>query len=167
MPPLKNGFVFTSPIRRKRDHGTGAMALTEYKVDRVRSRTASCNGLDRWICDDTFEGIDNVATLLICLDNSHIRVSDAARRTKVSEERIRGPQTMVYGYFCFRLSVAQSRPAVGSVGRVAICSTCRWIGWLCQWGLPAKGSFEAPLTIVLYQPSLTITHRPSLAARWT
>jgi hypothetical protein len=68
MPPLKNGFVFASPIRRKRDYGTGAMALTEYKVDRVRSRTASCNGLDRWICDDIFEGIDNVATLLIGLD---------------------------------------------------------------------------------------------------
>src|ERR1700730_13264406 len=55
-------------IRRKRDYGTGAMALTEYKVDRVRSRTASCNGLDRWIYDDILEGIDNVATLLNCLD---------------------------------------------------------------------------------------------------
>ena len=81
MPPLKNGFVFTSPIRRKRDYGTGAMALTESKVDRVRSRTASCNGLDRRICDDTFEGIDNVTTLQICLDDPHIRVSGAARRT--------------------------------------------------------------------------------------
>ena len=44
------------------------MALTEYKVDRVRSRAASCNGLDRWIYDDILEGIDNVATLLNCLD---------------------------------------------------------------------------------------------------
>src|ERR1700692_1617472 len=64
-------------IRRKRDYGAGAMALTEYKVDRVRSRTASCNGLDRRICDDILEGVDNVATLLICLDYPHIRFSDA------------------------------------------------------------------------------------------
>ena len=40
-PPLKNGLVFWVRIRRKRDHGTGAYALTEYKVDWVRSRTAS------------------------------------------------------------------------------------------------------------------------------
>ena len=43
-------------IRRKRDYGAGAMALTEYKVDRVRSRTASCNGLDRWIFNDPPQG---------------------------------------------------------------------------------------------------------------
>ena len=146
MPPLKNGFVFTSPIRRKRDYGTGAMALTEYKVDRVRSRAASCNGLDRWIYDDIFEGIDTVATLLICLDYPHIRVSGAARRTKVSEERTRVPQTRVYGYFCFLLSVAKSRPAVGAAGGDAICPNCRWIRWLCRWGLPARGSFASLLT---------------------
>ena len=40
-PPLKNGFVSWVRTRRKRDHGTGACALTEYKVDWVRSRTAS------------------------------------------------------------------------------------------------------------------------------
>ena len=80
MPPLKNGFVFTSPIRRKRDHGSGAMALTEYKVDRVRSRAASCNGLDRWIYNEILEGIENVVTLLIWLDDPHIRVSDAAQQ---------------------------------------------------------------------------------------
>ena len=63
--------------------------LTEYKVDRVRSRAASCNGLDRLIYDDIVEAIDNVVTLPICLDDPHIRVSDANRRTKVSEERTR------------------------------------------------------------------------------
>ena len=84
-------------IRRKRDYGAGAMALTEYKVDRVRSRAASCNGLDRWIYDGILEGIDNVATLLICLDDPHIRVSDAAWRTKVSEERTRGVRSEAYG----------------------------------------------------------------------
>jgi hypothetical protein len=77
-------------IRRKRDYGAGAIALTEYKVDRVRSRAASCNGLDRLIYDDIVEGIDNVGTLLIWLDEPHIRVSDAVRRTKVPEERTRG-----------------------------------------------------------------------------
>ena len=29
---------------------------------------------------------------------------------------------MVYGYFCFRLSVAKSRPVVAGVGRDAICA---------------------------------------------
>ena len=101
MPPVKNGFVFLSPIRRKRDHGSGAMTLTEYKVDRVRSRTASCNGLDRWTYDDILEGIDNVATLLICLDEPHIRFSDAVRRTKTAHARTRGPEAMVYGDFVF------------------------------------------------------------------
>jgi hypothetical protein len=52
------------------------------------------------------------------------------RRTKVSEERTRGSQTMVYGYFCFRLSLAKSRPAVGVMGRDAICATCCWVRWL-------------------------------------
>jgi hypothetical protein len=65
-------------IRRERDYGADAMALTEYKVDRVRSRAASRNGLDRWIYDDILEGTDNVVTLLICLDDPHIRVSGAA-----------------------------------------------------------------------------------------
>ena len=69
MPPVKNGFVFSSPIRRKRDHGSGAMALTEYKVDRVRSRAASCNGLDRGIYNEILGGIENVVTLLIWLDD--------------------------------------------------------------------------------------------------
>ena len=32
---------------------------------------------------------------------------------KVSEERTRRPQTLVYGYFRFRLSLAKSRPGVG------------------------------------------------------
>jgi hypothetical protein len=68
------------------------------------------------------------------------------RRTKVSEERTRGPQTMVYGYFCFRLSLATSRPAVGSAGRDAICPNRRCIGWRCRWGSPARGGFEASLT---------------------
>ena len=77
MPPVKNGFVFSSPIRRKRDHGSGAMALTEYKVDRVRSRAASCNGLDRGIYNEILGGIENVVTLLIWLDDPHIRISDA------------------------------------------------------------------------------------------
>ena len=58
----------------------------------------------------------------------------------------RGPMTMVYGYFCFRLRVAQSRPAVGSMGRDAICPKCRWIGWVCRWGLPARAGFCASLT---------------------
>ena len=42
-------------------------ALTEYKVDRVRSRAASRNGLDRLIYDDIVGAIDNVLTLLIAL----------------------------------------------------------------------------------------------------
>ena len=32
---------------------------------------------------------------------------------------------MVYGYFCFRLSLAGSRPAVGNAGRDVICVNCR------------------------------------------
>src|ERR1039458_4486097 len=68
------------------------------------------------------------------------------RRTKFSEERTRGPQTMVYGYFCFRLSLATSRPAVGSAGGDAICPNRRCIGWRCRWGSPARGGFEASLT---------------------
>jgi hypothetical protein len=74
-------------------------ALTEYKVDRVRSRAASRNGLDRLIYDDIVGAIDNVLTLLICLDDPHIRVSDAGRRTKVPEERTRGVQSRSYGDF--------------------------------------------------------------------
>jgi hypothetical protein len=54
----------------------------------------------------------------------------------------------LYGYFCFRLSVSQTRPAVGSVGRDAICRKCPRIGWVCRWELPARGSFEASLTTV-------------------
>ena len=86
-------------IRRKRDYGAGAMALTEYKVDRVRSRAASCNGLDRWIYNEILEGIENVVTLLIWLDDPHIRVSDAAWRSKVSEARTRGHEAKAYGEF--------------------------------------------------------------------
>jgi hypothetical protein len=91
-------------IRRKRDYGSGAMALTEYKVDRVRSRTASCIGLDRRICDDISEGSNNVATSLIFLDHHpHIRVSDAVRRRKVAEERTRDVQGVAYGDLMFWL----------------------------------------------------------------
>src|ERR1700722_15050677 len=107
MPPLKNGFVFTSPIRRKRDHGSGAMALTEYKVDRVRSRAASCNGLDRWIYNEILEGIENVVTLLIWLDDPHIRVSDAAQQCMGRIER----------------GAAESRP----------CTNPRWLTGLLFW----------------------------------
>ena len=53
---------------------------------------------------------------------------------------------MVYGYFCFRLSLARSRPAVGSAGRHAICLNRRCIGWRCRWGSPARGGLEASLT---------------------
>ncbi len=52
------------------------MALTEYKVDRVRSRAASRNGLDRSIYDDILEGTDNVVTLLICLDDPRPNPAD-------------------------------------------------------------------------------------------
>ena len=45
------------------------------------------------------------------------------------------PQTMVYGYFCFRLSVAKSRPVVAAVGRDAICPNCRWLRWLWLVGI--------------------------------
>jgi len=88
MPPVKNGFVFSSPIRRKRDHGSGAMALTEYKVDRVRSRAASCNGLDRGIYNEILGGIENVVTLLIWLDDPHIRISDADRHEAIHAHEI-------------------------------------------------------------------------------
>jgi hypothetical protein len=98
-------------IRRKRDYGAGAMALTEYKVDRVRSRTASCNGLDRWTYDDILEGIDNVATLLICLDEPHIRFSDAVRRRKTAQARTRGAAVTVYGDFVFCLGEVITNPA--------------------------------------------------------
>ena len=53
---------------------------------------------------------------------------------------------MGYGYFCFRLSVAELRPVVAAVGRDAICPNCRWLRWLGLWGLPARGSFGALLT---------------------
>ena len=75
-----------------------------------------------------------------------LRVSGAARRTKVFEERTRGPQTMVYGYFCFRLSLARSRPAVVNAERDAICRNGRCIGWRWRWGSLARGGFEASLT---------------------
>ena len=70
----------------------------------------------------------------------------AARRTKVSEERTRGPRTMVYGYFCFRLSVAQSRAGVGDVRRGAICPNCRWIGSHFRVEIIGKSGLEASLT---------------------
>jgi hypothetical protein len=89
-------------IRRKRDYGAGAMALTEYKVDRVRSRAASCNGLDCWIYDGILEGIDNVATPLISLDErSSYKSFGRWKRTKVLEERTRGERARVYGDFDF------------------------------------------------------------------
>lgn len=57
-----------------------------------------------------------------------------------------GAQTMVYGYFGFRLSLATSGPAVGRARRDAICRNRRWIGRPCGWGSPSRGSFEALLT---------------------
>ena len=86
------------------------MALTEYKVDRVRSRAASCNGLDRWIYDDILEGSDDVATL-ICLDDPHIRFSDAVGRTKTAQARTRGAAAMVYGDFEVCLDEVMAKPA--------------------------------------------------------
>jgi hypothetical protein len=75
------------------------MALTEYKVDRVRSRAASCNGLDRWIYDGILEGVDNVATLLIRLDERPSYKSFGRwKRTKVPEERTRGPLAELWGF---------------------------------------------------------------------
>ena len=61
------------------------MALTEYKVDRVRSRTASCNGLDRWIYDDIFEGIDNVVTLLFGCWPARVEREARGRRTETAQ----------------------------------------------------------------------------------
>src|SRR5579859_4819086 len=61
------------------------------------------------------------------------RVSGAVSRTKVSEERTRGPRMMVYGYFCLRLRVGSARPAAGRAGRDVNCLHCRRIRWLCRW----------------------------------
>jgi hypothetical protein len=42
------------------------------------------------------------------------------RRTKVSEERTRGPQALIYGDFGFRLRPATFGPVAGSVRHDAI-----------------------------------------------
>ena len=45
---------------------------------------------------------DNVDVMPFVVDHPHIRVSGAGRRTKVPEERTRGPQAGSYGDFGFR-----------------------------------------------------------------
>ena len=56
----------------------------------------------------------DIAALLIALDHHHIRVSGAGRRTKVPEERTRGPQVVSYGVFgCPAIRMAVSRPLEG------------------------------------------------------
>ena len=49
------------------------------------------------------------------------------RRTKVSEERTRGPQATVYGDFGFLLMPAAFGPTVDRLGRDAIRAHCCWI----------------------------------------
>jgi len=46
------------------------MALTEYKVDRVRSRAASCNGLDRW----TYNKLGGTDDVVVALPFLHLTI---------------------------------------------------------------------------------------------
>ncbi len=82
---------------------------------------------------------------LLAIGNFHARRSDRRRWTRESGrselvrsfgrravyESLRGTnprtQTLVYGYFCFRLSMAKSRPVMAGAGRDAICPNCRWM----------------------------------------
>jgi hypothetical protein len=91
------------------------MALTEYKVDRVRSRAASCKGLDRWIYHDIVEGIDTIVTLLICPDDPHIRVSDAGGVRKSPKNE---PAGQVGGYGVLR----SYRFGINGFGRLRMLS---------------------------------------------
>ena len=73
------------------------MRLTEYKVDWVRSRTASRKRTHRMDLRIAPEVHHNVDVMPFVVDHPHIRVSGAGRRTKVLDEGTRGPQTMAMG----------------------------------------------------------------------
>ena len=69
--------------------------------------------------------------LIVAVGHAKAAVPDSVRSfgRREAYESLRGTnprtQTLVYGYFCFRLSMAKSRPVVAGAGRDAICPNCR------------------------------------------